>query len=379
MLIQPEVLDNVNGEISVPEVPKQFDKPQITISDAEVDSLIRVNRARDTFKVNGNGLTVAVLDTGLRTTHVDFAGKVVAQQNFTADNGNNPNNASDGQGHGTNVGGIIVANGDHRGIAPGANIIPLKVLGNNGSGDFAAVENALQWVLNNHQQFSISAVNMSLGGSDNVIDDSAFLDERTAQLIRDLRNQNVAVVIAAGNDFFKFKQEGMSFPAILRECVSVGAVYDSDIGGPISYLSGATAFTTDKDRITPFSQRLHPEINPATFTDIFAPGAPITSSGIKNDHGESIQSGTSQATPVTVGVILLMQEFYRQNKGALPTVDLIVDCLRKGSIDIIDGDDENDNVPHKGKTFKRIDALLALEAVRRSLQLELLTTDVAFR
>jgi len=373
-----EIMSNENMKITVPEVPVQFDKAQLTIMDAEVDSLIRVNRARDTFQVDGSGLTVAVLDTGLRTTHVDFAGKVVAQQNFTADNGGNPNDASDGQGHGTNVGGIIVANRIHKGIALGANIVPLKVLANNGNGSFQAIDSALQWVLDNHQDHSISVVNMSLGATDNNVDDSSFSNLRTTQLIKDLKSRNVAVVVAAGNDFFEFKQEGMGFPAILRETVSVGAVYDSNIGGPINY-TGATAFTTDKDRITPFSQRLHPSINQFTNTDIFAPGAPITSSGIQNDNGESIQSGTSQATPVTAGVILLMQEFYKQNTGQLPTVDLLIKCLRQGSISIVDGDDENDNVPHANKSYKRIDALLALEAMRRNLQLELLTTKVAYR
>lgn len=374
-----EIMLNENMEIIVPEVPVQFDRPQLTISDAEVDSLIRVNRARDTFQVNGSGLTVAVLDTGLRTTHVDFTGKVVAQQNFTADNGGNPNDASDGQGHGTNVGGIIVANNIHKGVALGANIVPLKVLANNGKGSFEAIDSALQWVLDNHQTHSISVVNMSLGGSDNSVDDAQFTSFRTAQLIRELKNRKVAVVVAAGNDYFKFKQEGMGFPAILRETVSVGAVYDSNIGGPLAYQSGATAFTTDKDRITPFSQRLHPSINQFTNTDIFAPGAPITSSGIQNDNGESIQSGTSQATPVTVGVILLMQEFYKQNTGQLPTIDLLIECLRQGSITVVDGDDENDNVPHANKSYQRIDALLALESVRRSLQMELFTTQVAYR
>jgi len=74
-----------------------------------------------------------------------------------------------------------------------------------------------------------------------------------------------------------------------------------------------------------------------------------------------------------------MQQFFKQNTGQLPSVDLIVECLRRGSIEITDGDDENDNVPHGNKTYPRIDALLALESVRRSLQLELLTTQKAFR
>lgn len=358
-------------EIKVPEKPIQFDLPQLTLEDIEVDNLIRIDRARTTFEVTGTGMNVAVLDTGLRTTHVDFAGKVVAQRNFTPDNNGNPDDASDGQGHGTNVTGIIAANGDHKGIAPRAGVIPLKVLSNTGSGSFTAVTDALKWVLENHQVYNISAVNMSLGNSVNVDDDSGFDNDETRQVISQLRNNNVIVVAAAGNDYFKFQLPGMGFPAILRDTISVGAVYDASVG-PFSYRGGAEARSTGRDRLTPFSQRLHEDHNPNTRTDIFAPGAPVTSSGINTDHGESVQQGTSQATPVVVGVILLMQEYFKKNTGQLPSLKVISECLRSGGVPIIDGDDEDDNVRHTQKTYLRVDALLALAAVRRKLQMNLL-------
>jgi subtilisin family serine protease len=364
--------------ISRPEPPVQFATRQIRIQDAEVDSLIRVVQARQAFSVSGSGLTVAVLDTGLRTTHVDFAGRVRSQRNFTSDNGGDVNDATDKQGHGTHVGGIIVANGIHVGIAPGAGIVPLKVLDNSGSGTFDAINDALQWVLDNRLTFNITVVSMSLGDSSNSTDDAPFQSERTADLIRQLRDADVPVVIAAGNDYFQFQEQGMGFPAILREAVSVGAVYDSSVGG-FRYQSGAEAFSSGPGRLTPFSQRLHEDVNADTRTDIFAPGAPVTSSGIDSDVGESVQQGTSQATPVTTGVILLMQEFFLRTTGQMPSVDTLVTSLRNGSVIINDGDDEDDNVPHTGKNFRRIDALSALDAVRRFLQMQLLTTKTAFR
>ncbi|HYY56587.1 MAG TPA: S8 family serine peptidase, partial [Pyrinomonadaceae bacterium] len=326
----------------------------------------------------GAGLTVAVLDTGLRTTHVDFAGRVRSQRNFTADNQGNVNDASDGNGHGTNVGGIIVANGSHVGIAPGAGIIPLKVLSNQGGGTFDETNQALQWVLDNHTTFNITVVSMSLGSETNDADDTPFQQDDTLRLIRRLRDLNIPVVVAAGNDYFKFKQQGMGFPAILRETISVGAVFDANVGS-FSYQSGAQAFATAADRITPFSQRLHESANANTRTEIFAPGAPITSSGIASDVGESVQHGTSQATPVTSGVILLMQEFYLRTTGRMPSVETIATCLRNGAVVITDGDDEQDNVPHTGEKFLRIDAMSALDAVRRTLQINLLSTATAFR
>lgn len=361
-------------DIAPIESPRQFEEPQLGIELVEVDNMVRATEARNAFSVDGSGLTVAVLDTGLRTTHVDFAGRVVAQRNFTTDNGGDPNDASDGDGHGTNVGGIIVAGADHIGMAPGAKIIPMKVLGNNGSGSFQAVEDALQWVIDNRDTHNITAVCMSLGAGDNPQDDNFQPEPVMRQRLRDLRDLGVAVGIAAGNHFFPHNsQQGMSFPAILRESVTVGAVYD-DFIGPIPYSNGAEAFSTAPDRITPFSQRLHESVHADCRTDIFAPGAPVTSSGIANNHGESVQQGTSQATPVVVGVILLMQQLHHRLTGRLPAVDQLVEWMRRSGVTINDGDNEDDNVVNTGLDFIRIDAFTALEAIRRDLQMELLRT-----
>jgi subtilisin family serine protease len=374
----PTEISTENLKIPSPEPPVQFESKQINIEDIEVDTLIRVQRARETFSVNGSGLTVAVLDTGLRTTHVDFAGRVRAQKNFTADNSGDPDNASDGNGHGTNVAGIIAANGINVGIAPAAGVIPIKVLGNQGGGSFEFVDNAFKWILENHKIYNITVANLSLGSDVNETDDMLFNNSTTKALIDELTARNIAVVAAAGNSYFEFQKPGMGFPAILRETVSVGAVYDANEGS-FSYASGAVANSTGPNRITPFSQRLHQDDNPLTRTDIFAPGAPVTSSGIATDTGISIQHGTSQATPVTSGVILLMQEFYLFTTNRLPTVKTIVECLRNGGVLTNDGDDEDDNVIHTGKNYLRIDAFSALEAVRRSLQMDLFLTRTAFR
>jgi subtilisin family serine protease len=359
-------------EIAPVETPRQFDSPQLGLALAQVDRLIRANEARNLFKVDGSGQTAAVCDTGLNTAHVDFAGRVRAQRNFTADNGGDPDDATDGEGHGTNVAGIVAADGDHRGVAPGAGLIPLKVLPNNGPGSFQAVVDALQWVLDNREAHDISVVCMSLGAGDNRPNDAGLEKNDVNVLIRRLREQRVPVVIAAGNDYFKHgSKQGMSYPAILRSCVSVGAVYD-EFEGAFSYGSGAKTDASGPDRITPFSQRLHETVNAECRTDVFAPGAPVTSSGIEGPRGESVQHGTSQAAPVTTGVILLMQELYRRLSGELPEVDVLVEMLRNGGVVIHDGDDEADNVEHTGLKFRRVDALGALNAVVRSLQKDLL-------
>lgn len=341
------------------EKPVESDGPSINL--AESSSLIRAGAARTAFGVNGAGLTVAVLDTGLRTTHTDFAGRVVAQANFTSDNGGDPNNATDGQGHGTNVAGIICAGAGHTGIAPGANVIPVKVLDNTGNGTYATVASGLQWVIDHRVQYNITVVNMSLGGGHYTSPpaDSSGVRSRMATL----RAAGVAVCCSAGNSFYTYSStQGMGYPGICPESVSSGAVYDASMGG-LSYTSGAIAYSTGADRITPFSERLHESYNSTNRTDIFAPGAALTSAGITSDTASSTMHGTSQASPVTAGACLLLQDYFLDATGSLPSVDTLEELMRDTAVTINDGDDEDDNVVNTGLNYLRVDVYAALGEV----------------
>jgi subtilisin family serine protease len=339
----------------------------------EVDLLVRAAAAREAFKVDGAGATVAVLDTGLRTSHGDFAGRVLQGRNFTSDNGANPSNPSDGNGHGTNVAGIICAGSIHTGIAPGARIVPIKVLGNDGGGSFAQIRDALQWTLDHRAELGISAVCMSLGAANNLASDAGLSSDAVGLRLDELTAAGVACCVAAGNDYFTHgSAQGMSYPAIFRQTISVGAVYDANEGS-FSYRSGAVAHATAADRITPFSQRLHQKVGGLCATDIFAPGAPVTSSGITSDSGSSIQHGTSQATPVVAGVVLLLQSYHLRTTGRMPSVADIQRWLAQGAVSIVDGDDEHDNVLHTGLSFRRVDAMAALTACAKSLLVSELT------
>jgi subtilisin family serine protease len=361
------------------EPPRQFDDPQLGLSLTEVDRLIRANEARNVFGVDGSGSTAVIVDTGINAAHVDFAGRLRAQVNFTSDNGGADDDAADGNGHGTNVAGIVAADGDHRGVAPGAGLVAIKVLANNGSGSFTGVASALDWVIEHHQEHAVTAVCMSLSAGDNRPSDAGLSQHDVAQRIATLRERRIPVVIAAGNDYFTHgSKPGMAFPAILRHAVSVGAVYD-EFEGPFDYSSGARAFQSGPDRITPFSQRLHETVDSICRTDVFAPGAPVTSSGINGPRGESVQQGTSQAAPVTVGVILLMQELFVRLTGELPEVDELVEILRQSAVVIHDGDDESDNVEHTNQDYPRIDCFAALDAIGRRLQRRMLETGEPLR
>ena len=136
------------------------------------------------------------------TTHCDFAGRVTAQRNFTADNGGDPDDASDCQGHGTNVAGIICAAGIHPGIAPGARIIPLKVLDNSGGGSFANIAAALQWVIENHAAYEISAVCLALADGGNHRSDAPFTNDPVGDRIRSLAGLGIACCVHAGDDYY---------------------------------------------------------------------------------------------------------------------------------------------------------------------------------
>jgi len=328
----------------------------------EASSLINAPQARLAFGVDGSGFTAAVLDTGVRATHQDFSGRVVAQVNYTSDNGGDTGDAADGDGHGTNVSGIVVANGNHTGIAPGADLAAIKVLENDGSGSFDDVSSGLDWVIANRTTYNITVVNLSLGDGGNY---TSMASDSFKTKLQTLRSAGVAVCTAAGNDYYGWNSEqGMGYPAIFPETVSVGAVYDANIGA-VNYGDGSSAYSTADDRICPFSQRLHSNVSATNRTDVFAPGAAITSSGITSDTSSSTDHGTSQATPMAAGVILLLQESYQRTTGALPTVDQLEKWLRAGAVSINDGDDEDDNVTNTGLSYQRIDALAALEAAQQ--------------
>jgi subtilisin family serine protease len=334
----------------------------------EVRALISHEQAIKKYNITGAGCTIAILDTGINPTHKDFGKRIVAQLNLTKDNKKNRDNARDGEGHGTHVSGIVVANGTNYGIAPDANLIAIKVLDNEGAGNFEAVLEALNWVLANREKYGICAANMSLGDSSNSQSITDADGGEIMKVISKLREARVPVVVAAGNDYFKYQKSGMSFPAIIPGTISVGAVYDARLGDkPIRYQSGATANSTIADQITPFSQRLPDDTGQAFRTDVFGPGASVTSTGANDDTGQSISSGTSQASPVVAGVVLLAQSYWKSKRGELPTVDDLEKWLRSG-VTVKDGDNEDDNVVHTQASYFRVYALATLDAVACDLR-----------
>ena len=352
--------------------PIQLEKPLFPergLRAAAVDDPLGLTSTRDLFEVDGEGLTVAVLDTGLRDSHVDFEGRVVAQRNFTPNNGGDPDDAEDGHGHGTHIAGLIAAGGVHWGVAPKAGLVPVKVLQNEGEQDlFAKVNEGLGWVLETAADHGIRLVVLALGDGKNHVSGLRFAQTSIHARIQELTERGIPVVAAAGNGYHRLRsQQGMAFPAVLREALSVSAVYSSNLGCQ-KYSDGGIAFSTGPDRLIPFSQRLHETLSPDSQTGVFAPGAKLVSSGIVTNQGQAGFDGTSQAAAMVAGILLLMQQYHFRVTRRFPTVEELVRWVRDGAVEIFDGDDEDDNVVNSRRAYRRIDPRGAFGAMRRHLE-----------
>lgn len=304
-------------------------------------------RFADTF---GSGYSVVVIDTGIDLNHRAFgpdnnndgvSDRIVYHEDFSFDD---DGTADDVNGHGSNVASIIGSSAPgYEGIAPEVNIIALQALSNGGGGLSSDIEDAVQWVIANAEAYNIVAVNMSLG-------DSVNLNEIQAhRLMGDefatLAEMNVATVVAAGNSYFQYQEEGASSYAVDPNTIAVGAVWDGDYGR-IRFGSGAEDFSTGADRLTSFTQRSD------DIDMVFAPGA--FSRGAAPGGGTAQQAGTSQAAPVVSGMIALAQELADENLGRRLTMDELRMLLVDSADQIYDGDDEDNNVTNSENFYSRV-------------------------
>lgn len=229
------------------------------------------------YSVDGSGVHVYIVDTGIRASHNEFAGRMGTGRNFASAaglfGGTDPEDTDDCNGHGTHVAGT--AAGTTYGIAKAATVYPVRVLGCAGSGSNSGVIAGVDWVAANHQ--SPAVANMSLGGGN-----STALDEAVKGAI----NTGVTFVVAAGND----NTDACSgSPNRVAEAVTVGS-------------------TTSSDQRSSFS-------NKGSCVDIFAPGSSITSAWHQGDNDTNTISGTSMAAPHVAGAAALI---LAQNPAASP-------------------------------------------------------------
>ena len=329
-----------------------------------------LNTVRQSFpNTTGAGYSVAILDTGVDYNHPALGGgfgagkKVVAGYNFVDNTvsgyvSSHPRGGDpmDENGHGTNVAGIMAAKDSiYGGVAPDANIVALRVLDKNGHGAWGWIDEALQYVINNRVKYNITAVNMSLGAG-NYTGLTSDFDTIQAKL-QTLWNAGVVNVASGGNDYYlNGGSQGIQFPAISQWAVAVGAVYDGNYGAR-TWASGAVDHVTYADKIASFTQR-------SSNLDLLAPGAIITSTGLSNGGNANYiaYAGSSQASPfVTAAAVLVKQALVQSGNAALATPANIVDILRTTGVSITDNKPASeDNVPHTGLTFPRLNILAAL-------------------
>lgn len=229
---------------------------------------------------DGSGVDIAVLDSGIDATHPDFAGRISAAQDFTGSG-----DTVDRAGHGTHVASIAAgtgaaSDGRYRGVAPAANLMIGKVLGDDGSGLESWVIAGMQWAASHGAE----VVNLSLGGAVTKGDDplSQSLDALSAQY-------NTLFVVSAGN-----RSPGVpgtadvTSPGAAKSALTVGAVSKAD-----AMWAGSRNGLMGDAYIKP---------------DIVAPGANITAAGTDGFLYRSM-TGTSMAAPhVTGSVALLAQQ-----------------------------------------------------------------------
>ncbi|MGV9929692.1 S8 family peptidase [Streptomyces olivaceoviridis] len=235
----------------------------------------------------GQGVKVAVLDTGVDATHPDLAGRITEAVDFS-----NSSNTDDHFGHGTHVASIVggsgaASGGTRRGVAPRADLLIGKVLGDDGYGSESAVIDGMQWAAREHAK----VVNMSLG-SGSATDGTDPLSQAVDSLTA---SSGALFVVAAGNEG-ETGPSSVSSPGAADAALTVGAV-DRD------------------DSLAPFSSRGPRLGDGAVKPDVTAPGVGIiaarasgTTLGDPVDAHYVALSGTSMATPHVAGAAALLAQ-----------------------------------------------------------------------
>ncbi|PKO19118.1 MAG: hypothetical protein CVU39_00780 [Chloroflexi bacterium HGW-Chloroflexi-10] len=322
----------------------QLDEPT-TISDTSSLTGLQADIVQNNYGITGNGVTVAVVDTGIDLDHPDFSGRIVAQQCFTDGNcqpynTNQSANGDDLQGHGTNVAGIIGSSGavsvTTLGFAPDVDLVSVRVLDADGSGWLSDWVAGLDWIYANLGTTPVDIINMSLGTYQLYPSNCDGDQSAVASITSQLTAAGVTIFAATGN---AGSSNSVSSPACNSNVIGVGATYDANIGGITWYDSGCTDSDTYWDKVTCFTN------SHQTMLDILAPGALITSSGMGG--GTSTFGGTSQASPTAAGVAALMLE---QNPNLTPAQ--ILQTMQATGVSLTD--------PKNGLSFKRINALNAI-------------------
>lgn len=291
-----ETIQQLEANPLVAYAEPNFEAQAFAISDdtslSQQWGLFKINAANSTgtsawdFTTGTASAKIAILDSGIDTSHADLAGKVVGSANFTT----SPT-VSDVYNHGTHVAGIAAAaTNNGAGVAgTGYNTVLLngKVLGDNGSGYYSWIANGIVWAADNGAQ----VISLSLGGPASSL--------ALADAVNYAWSKGSVIVVAAGNGNTSAPQ----YPAYYTNAIAVAATDSTDKKASFSNYGG--------------------------WVDVAAPGVGIYSTQIGNSY--TTYSGTSMATPFAAGVAALIIA-----KGACTTNTCVREHLEK-SVDIVPG------------------------------------------
>ena len=230
-----------------------------------IDQRTRPLNGSYVYAATGSGVTAYVVDTGIRSTHTQFGGRVTG--GFTAIK--DGRGANDCNGHGTHVAGTIGS--ATYGVAKAVKLVPVRVLDCSGSGLTSGVIAGLDWITAHHSGPSVA--NLSLGGQA-----SDPLDAAVGRAIA----SGVTFAVAGGNENTSACAPS---PARVPAAITVGATGSDDSRAPYS--------------------------NYGACLDIFAPGSGITSTWYTSNTATAVLSGTSMATPHVAGAAALYLQSHR--------------------------------------------------------------------
>lgn len=348
MTITPDGLNGLRNASGIRAI--NLDKV-LTAHDVEAQALIGAPQAASQFGMTGAGVRVAVIDSGINTSHTGFGNRVVIKRCFRSE-GDCPlgnSDVRDDNGHGTHVAGIIAGSD---GIAPDANLVILQVfVGATLNTTDTNVISALNAIILNQNVlltgWRVDVVNLSLGGGRYATETACQQDNQGyIASIQQLNGLGVSVFASTGNDAYV---DGISAPACIPGIIGVGSVSDATftIGYPNCTDNG------EADKVSCYSNTTGVQ-GAGELVDILAPGCDITSDWIGGTTATNTICGTSMASPMAAGAAALLNEY---NAGLTPAQ--IETILEDSGTPIIDY--------RNSQTYPRLNILEALASITSTL------------
>lgn len=254
----------------------------------------KLNVATAWLKTKGEGITVAVLDTGCDLDHEDLQPNLLDGINII----NKKSAPIDKAGHGTHVSSTIAAADNGKGmvgVAPKAKIVPVKVLGDDGQGDLKHVIDGIIWAADRGVDF----ITMSLG--------SPAPAAQLQNALEYAHKKGVIVFCAAGNSG---ENADIMYPAKYEYSVAIGAVDEN---------FNRTSFSCSGQEL-----------------DFLAPGQNIL--GCVPGNNYALMTGTSMSNPFATGCAVLLKSYYKKSGqlNKLKNIDDYIDVFKQSAIPLRD-------------------------------------------